>query len=158
MRGVIYSRVSTIDQDYSKQTNELKDFAKKNNIDIVHIFEEKESGFNNDRPEFKKVQQLTKDEVDILLVWELSRLSRRSIYIQQQVRNFADKGICIYTKKENLYTLNEDGTENKSAMLLIGFTSIIAEQEVATLTMLLMDISMTRKPRNYPSILLKQRL
>ena len=28
---------------------------------------------------------------------------------------------------------NEDGTENKSAMLLIGFTSIIAEQEVATL-------------------------
>lgn len=133
MRGVIYSRVSTIDQDYSKQTNELKDFAKKNNIDIVHIFEEKESGFNNDRPEFKKVQQLTKDDVDILLVWELSRLSRRSIYIQQQVRNFADKGICIYTKKENLYTLNEDGTENKSAMLLIGFTSIIAEQEVATL-------------------------
>ena len=103
MRGVIYSRVSTIDQDYSKQTNELKDFAKKNNIDIVHIFEEKESGFNNDRPEFKKVQQLTKDEVDILLVWELSRLSRRSIYIQQQVRNFADKGICIYTKKR-IYT------------------------------------------------------
>ena len=133
MRGVIYSRVSTIDQDYSKQTNELKDFAKKNNIDIVHIFEEKESGFNNDRPEFKKVQQLTKDDVDILLVWELSRLSRRSIYIQQQVKDFADKGICIYTKKENLYTLNEDGTENKSAMLLIGFTSIIAEQEVATL-------------------------
>lgn len=132
-RGVIYSRVSTIDQDYSKQTNELKEFAKRNDIDIIQIYEEKESGFNNDRPEFKKVQKLTKDDIDILLIWELSRLSRRSIYIQQQVRNFADKGICIYTKKENLYTLNEDGTENKSAMLLIGFTSIIAEQEVATL-------------------------
>lgn len=132
MRGVIYSRVSTIDQDYSKQTNELKDFAARNNIEIIYIFEEKESGFNNDRPEFKKVQKLTKEDVDILLIWELSRLSRRSIYIQQQVRSFADKGICIYTKKENLYTLNEDGSDNKSSMLLIGFTSIIAEQEVAT--------------------------
>ncbi|MEG1915856.1 MAG: recombinase family protein [Muribaculaceae bacterium] len=132
MKGAIYSRVSTIDQDYSKQTNELKDFAKRNNIEVVYVFEEKESGFNNDRPEFKKVQKLTKDDIDILLIWELSRLSRRSIYIQQQVRNFADKGVCIYTKKEGLYTLNEDGSDNKTSMLQIGFISIIAEQEVAT--------------------------
>ena len=28
MRGAIYSRVSTIDQDYNRQTNELKEYAK----------------------------------------------------------------------------------------------------------------------------------
>lgn len=91
MKAAIYSRVSTEDQDFSKQTNELKDYAKKENIEVVYIFEEKESGFNNDRPEFEKVRQLTKDDVDIILVWELSRLSRRSIYIQTQVEEFADK-------------------------------------------------------------------
>ena len=132
MKGAIYSRVSTEDQDYSKQTNELIDFAKRNDIEIVYTFEEKISGFENDRVEFEKVRQLTKNEVDIILVWELSRLSRRSIFLQQQVREFADKGICIYAKKENLQTLNEDGSDNKSSMFTIGVISMMAEQEVAT--------------------------
>ena len=132
MKAAIYSRVSTEDQDFSKQTNELKDYAKKENIDVVYIFEEKESGFNNDRPEFEKVRQLTKDDVDIILVWELSRLSRRSIYIQTQVEEFADKGISIFSKKEGLQTLNEDGSKNRNAMFTIGVISMMAEQEVAT--------------------------
>lgn len=132
MKGAIYSRVSTEDQDYSKQTNELTDYAKANGIEVVYTFEEKISGFQNDREEFEKLRQLTKDDIDIILVWELSRLSRRSIYLQTQVREFADKGICIYSKKEGLRTLNEDGTENQLGMFAIGITSMIAEQEVST--------------------------
>ncbi|WP_321426431.1 recombinase family protein [uncultured Bacteroides sp.] len=132
MKGAIYSRVSTEDQDYSKQTNELKDYAKANGIEVVYTFEEKISGFKNDREEFEKLRQLTKNDIDIILVWELSRLSRKSIYLQQQVREFADIGICIYSKKEGLHTLNEDGSDNQLGMFAIGITSMIAEQEVAT--------------------------
>lgn len=132
MRGAIYSRVSTIDQDYNRQTNELREFAKNNAIEVVYVFEEKESGFNNDRPEFAKLKELTKDDIDIVLVWELSRLSRRAIYLQQQVRDFADNGICVFSKKENLRTLDSDGREDKSTMLIVGIISMIAEQEVST--------------------------
>ena len=114
MRGAIYSRVSTEIQDYGKQTDELKDYAARNNLEVKYIFEEKVSGFKDDRTEFKKLEKLTKNDIDIILVWELSRLSRRSIFIQQTVKNFANKGICIFTKKEGLYTLNDDGTENQS--------------------------------------------
>lgn len=71
MKGAIYSREQ---QDYSKQTNELKDYAKRNGIEVVYVFEEKESGFNNNRPEFEKLRKLTKQ--DIILVWEISRISR----------------------------------------------------------------------------------
>ena len=132
MRGAIYSRVSTEIQDYGKQTDELKDYAARNNIEVKYIFEEKVSGFKDDRTEFKKLEKLTKNDID--LVWELSRLSRRSIFIQQTVKNFANKGICIFTKKEGLYTLNDDdGTENKNAMFTIGVISMIAEQEIETL-------------------------
>lgn len=95
MRGAIYSRVSTIDQDYNRQTNELKEYAKYMGIEITHVFEEKESGFNDDRPEFAKLKELTKDDIDIVLVWELSRLSRRSLYLQQQIEYFTKKGICF---------------------------------------------------------------
>ena len=45
MRGAIYSRVSTLDQDYKRQTNELKEYAQYMGIEITHVFEEKESGF-----------------------------------------------------------------------------------------------------------------
>ena len=41
MKGAIYSRVSTEQQDYSKQTNELEDYAKRNGIEVVYVFEEK---------------------------------------------------------------------------------------------------------------------
>lgn len=126
MRGAIYSRVSTEEQDYSKQTNELKDYASRNGIEVVYVFEEKESGFNNDRPEFQKLMKLTKSEIDIVLVWELSRISRRAIYLQQQVQEFTDKGINIFALKEGVNTLNADGSINISAKTLIGFVSIIA--------------------------------
>ncbi len=54
MKGAIYSRVSTENQEYKRQTEELSEYAKRNGIEITHIFEEKESGFNKDRPQFKK--------------------------------------------------------------------------------------------------------
>lgn len=133
MRGAIYSRVSTEIQDYGKQTDELKEYAARNGIDIKYIFEEKVSGLKDDRIEFQKLERLTKNEIDIVLVWELSRLSRRSIFIQQVVKDFADKGICVFTKKEGLYTLNDDGTENRNAMFTIGVISMIAEQEIETI-------------------------
>lgn len=133
MKGAIYSRVSTEIQDYGKQTDELKEYAIRNGIEVKYIFEEKVSGFKDDRIEFQKLEKLTKDDVDIILVWELSRLSRRSIFIQQVVKGFADKGICVFTKKEGLYTLNDDGTENRNAMFTIGVISMIAEQEVETM-------------------------
>lgn len=133
MRGAIYSRVSTLDQDYNRQTNELKEYAKYMSIEITHVFEEKESGFNDDRPEFAKLKELTKDDIDIVLVWELSRLSRRSLYLQQQIEHFTKKGICVYAKKENLRTLDENGEEDRNTKFIIGIIAMIAEQEVATL-------------------------
>ena len=74
-----YIRVSTDKQEYDRQLNELKMYAKKEKIKIAYIFEEKESGFNSARPEYNKLMNLTKDQIDIVLIWELSRLSRKSV-------------------------------------------------------------------------------
>ena len=43
MRGAIYSRVSTLDQDYKRQTNELKEYAQYMGIEITHVFEERKA-------------------------------------------------------------------------------------------------------------------
>jgi len=43
-KAIIYSRVSTEIQDFTRQTNELLSYAKYKNLDVVETFEEKVSG------------------------------------------------------------------------------------------------------------------
>lgn len=134
MKGAIYVRVSTDRQDYERQLNELKTFAKRNNIDIPdkYVFEEKISGFKTEeeRPEFNKLMQLTKEDIDIILIWELSRLSRKAYLIQTYIEQLNDKGINLYIKDRNLYTLKETGEEDEQTKLIVAIISTLAEQEV----------------------------
>lgn len=132
-RGIIYSRVSTESQDYNKQIDELKEYAKRNDIEIINIYAEKASGFNDGREEYKKVKQLTKEDVDIILIWELSRLSRNAIELQIEVRDFVKKGIDLYFKKEELHTLDANGKEVESTGIIISLLSKFAEGEAKTL-------------------------
>lgn len=44
LKGIIYSRVSTEDQEYARQTEDLVRYAKEHNIEVIRILEEKDSG------------------------------------------------------------------------------------------------------------------
>lgn len=132
LKGAIYARVSTDKQEYKRQLAQLEDYAKRNNISIVHTFEEKESGLNSGRPEYNKLIKLGKEDIDVVLIWELSRLSRKSIEIQTDIQNFKDKGINVFIYDKGLNVLNRDGTENPTANLIIAIVSTIAQEEIKT--------------------------
>jgi DNA invertase Pin-like site-specific DNA recombinase len=133
MRGVIYARVSTDKQEYSRQIHELEAYAKRNDIDLVlpHL-EEKESGFNSKRPEYNKLMNLTKEDVDIVLIWELSRLSRKSIEIQSDIEKLTEKGIDVYVHNKGLHTLDKDGKPNSTTKLIVSIIATMAEEETKT--------------------------
>ena len=134
MKGVIYSRVSTDDQEYARQTEDLVKYANANGIELIcDPLEEKESGFNDDRPKFNELLKLTKADVDIILVWELTRLSRKSIKLQETVRGFMDKGIRIFAYKDNFSTHNADGSESEMAKMVLAMVATMAESEAKTL-------------------------
>ena len=134
MKGVIYSRVSTDDQEYARQTEDLVKYASANGITLIcDPLEEKESGFNDDRPKFNELLKFTKEDVDIILVWELTRLSRKSIKLQETVRNFMDKGIRIFAYKDNFSTHNPDGSESEMAKMVLAMVATMAESEAKTL-------------------------
>ena len=133
MKAVIYTRVSTEDQDYKRQIAELQQYAKRNNIDVIEVLSEKESGFKTERTEFDKLKSYTKQDIDLILIWELSRLSRRSIHLQQTIQDFTDKGICVFALKDNIQTLNADGSINNNSQLIISMFATMVEQEVKTL-------------------------
>lgn len=132
-QAAIYLRVSTDQQNYDRQKKELLDYCKRNRLDVKYIFEEKESGRKDDRPEFKKLCDLTKDDIQIVVVWEISRLSRKAYMIMKVAEDFANKGISIYALKENLMTLEEDGRWNSTAQLVLGLFASMAQTEIDTL-------------------------
>ena len=132
-QAAIYLRVSTDQQNYDRQKNELLDYCNRNQLDVKYIFEEKESGRKDDRPEFKRLCELTRDDIQIVVVWEISRLSRKAYMILKVAEDFAQKGISIYALKERLMTLEDDGSWNSTAKLVLGLFASMAQTELETL-------------------------
>jgi DNA invertase Pin-like site-specific DNA recombinase len=71
--------VSTHDQDLDLQIQEIKRFTDYRNIELMHIYAEKASGANTDRPEFSKMMHDLESGVydaQAVIVHKLDRLGR----------------------------------------------------------------------------------
>ena len=133
--AAIYLRVSTADQDYERQRIELEALAKSRGDNVKYVFEEKKSAVlsMDTREELTKMRQLTKDDVDIIYLWDITRLSRRSIDFINLVYEFANKGICLYFKDKNIITLDEDGNINAMASIYLYMLGIFAQMDAENL-------------------------
>ena len=122
-RVVIYARVSTIGQDYQRQLAELKEYASKMNYKVVQEFTEKVSGAKK-IAERKALADLLKyveeNEIDKVLIYECSRLSRRAVDFLQVVEYLTEHGISVYIHQNGLETLLPDGSPNPIAQLVLG--------------------------------------
>lgn len=97
--------------------------------EVTHIYEEKESGFDDDRTELAKVLALTKADTDAVFVWEISRLSRRTVMVLSTIEEIENKGILIYALKENYRSWNEQGKKDSTSKLVLTLYASIAEAE-----------------------------
>ncbi|NMH24086.1 recombinase family protein [Flavobacterium solisilvae] len=132
MKVVIYARVSTSNQDYKRQTEELIEFSKKNNYDVVNIFEEKISGgkTNEERPQLMKMVDFIKtNKIDKVLCWELSRLGRNTIEVLKTIQLLNENCISLYIKNHNIETLNEKCEVNPMSQFLIQILTSVSEME-----------------------------
>lgn len=140
MKAVIYARVSSTDesQSYDRQIADLKRYAEYLNLEVEETFAEHISGFRkglDERVEFKKMQiYIKQNDIKHILISELSRLSRRFIDAVTFIHDCTKNGVSIHIHKERLSTLNEDGSENGTAKMLISILSNIAEEESKTLS------------------------
>jgi site-specific DNA recombinase len=134
-RVVIYARVSDKDkQDEQSQINELKKVCQIENWYHVDTFSEKISGavISGEREKLSGLIDFVENpmnKIDGILVWEISRLGRRISDIATLLERFHSKKIFIYSKKDRLKTLTDDGTIDTSATLLIHIMGSIAENE-----------------------------
>lgn len=122
-RVVIYARVSTTGQDYQRQLSELRGYASRMNYEVIHVFAEKISGAKK-VAEREALTDLLKyveeNEVDKVLIYECSRLSRRAVDFLQVIEYLTEHGISVYIHQNGLETLLSDGSPNPIAQLVLG--------------------------------------
>lgn len=98
MKAIGYIRVSTNNQDIIRQTEKYKNFciaAGYENIDA--IVDDGKTGANFDREGYRRLQEITLADADIIVISELSRLSRKQEILDtlNSVQNIMNKGLKI---------------------------------------------------------------
>ena len=99
MRAVIYAMESTNIQDYQRQLDELREYAARMGYEVVKEFSEKVSGA-------KKIEErealsdlldyVESNEVDKVLIYECSRLSRRAVDFLAVIDLLTEQGVSVF--------------------------------------------------------------
>ena len=133
---VIFARVSTSIQDYERQVNELTAVANSNNWNVAATFCEKISGAkkNTERMELTRmIDYVRANNINIVLVTELSRLGRDTLQVLEVIEQFNKLGISLFIQNYHIETLNENGTINAMSQFLITILAEVARMERKTI-------------------------
>lgn len=117
-----FIRVSTLDQDTEKNKLDMLQFANSRKLGNVEFVEEKVSGTKD----YKKrklgalLDSMTSN--DVLIVPELSRIARSTIQILEVIQLTQDKGITLYSLKENFCNMDNSiaSTVTKTIFALVA--------------------------------------
>jgi len=136
VKVVIFSRVSTLAQDYQRQTDELLEYADKMGYSVEKVFEEKISGAkkNEERKVLMAMMSYIKsNQIEKVLTWELSRIGRNAVQVLQVIEMLNEAKISLYIKNYNLETLNQNGTINPLSQFMVQILNSVNEMERQTI-------------------------
>lgn len=105
-----YVRVSTKSQDTTRQHDLIKEYARKNNLKIEKVFEDKSTGKNFEREEYLNLINETLKKGDTILVTDLDRLGRNKKELLEQYNKIVE------TREADIIIINQPflSTGNKS--------------------------------------------
>ena len=136
MKVVIFARVSTAMQEYDRQVNELSALALANGWSVEGVFAEKISGAkrNTERSEFMRMVEFVEaNQIDKVLVSELSRLGRDTLQVLEVIELLNNKGISLYIQNYGIETLTKEGEVNPMSQFLITILAEVARMERKTI-------------------------
>lgn len=134
MKVIGYVRVSTKSQDLKRQEVKIKDFCNIRGYELVKlIMDDGISGAINDRAGYNELLSLTGDEAELIIVSELSRLSRQEDILStlNDIQNLTKKNfeLIFLDNPEKTYS----GTLDLIEILTLSFTAFGAAQERKTI-------------------------
>jgi|TARA_B100000959_G_C14800249_1_gene549399 DNA invertase Pin-like site-specific DNA recombinase len=110
MKAAIYSRVSTDKQTTDNQIQELLAVAERNSWNIEAVYRDVISGAKEKRPELDALMKsVIKREVDVVLIWDISRLGRSLQHLLKLLEEFHAKGVDVYFHQQGIDTTTPAG-------------------------------------------------
>lgn len=128
MKTVIYSRVSTEEQNLENQIEQLQEYANRQNWEIVEVITDICSGGKSaeERQGLKKVFDMArKKQFDVLLFWSLDRFSREG---SRQTLEYLTK-LDSYKVKWQSYSEEYISSLGIFADAIISLMACLAKQE-----------------------------
>ena len=132
--AVIYARVSSTGerQSTSRQVADLTDYANRNSLEVVGVYEEHISGAkrNAERAVLTEcIDYAVTNGVEAVLFSELSRCGRAVWEVLDTIRTLKDNGINAYFQKEGLSLFGADGRENPYLAVMVSVLGVCAQLE-----------------------------
>ncbi len=136
MNVALFVRVSTKQQVYDRQVNDLITYANRQNHTIVATIHEQVSGSTSykDRPAMQELLSLAKSgKVEKILVTEVSRLGRKTSDILRIIEFLTGQKISVFILNYNLETLLPNKKLNPVASILFTLLAEFSRLEKETL-------------------------
>ena len=110
MKAAIYSRVSTDKQTTDNQTQELLAVAERNGWTVEAVYSDVISGAKEKRPKLEALMtSVIRREVDVVLIWDISRLGRSLQHLLKLLDDFHAKKIDLYFHQQRIDTTTPTG-------------------------------------------------
>lgn len=149
MKAVIYSRVSKTSQSTQRQVNDLFTV---NGFEIIKVFTESISGFTKsaeERPELQKaINYVKENNIEVLLVHEISRLGRRTTEVLALLDDLKSCGIKVYVKSLDML-INANGSAEPLNKFLVTIMTDIARMESEQMSYRIKSGLVERKRKGY---------
>jgi site-specific DNA recombinase len=129
LRAILYIRVSTDEQGRSgfslpQQLQALQEYCKNNGIEVIRVYEDKDSGAYIDRPGLDALREVVSaGGVDLVLTQDRDRLSREPAYRFLLEKEFEEHGTKILA-------LNDSGDDSPEGKLTEGMLDLLAKYEL----------------------------
>lgn len=138
MKVVIFARVSSTNgtQEYERQINDLKAYAKANGWIVEAVFAEKVSGAkrNTERVELTNmINYVNSHNRNKVLVTELSRLGRDTLQVLQAIEILNQNQVSVFIQNYHIETLTPEGVINPMSQFLITILAEVARMERKTI-------------------------
>lgn len=134
MKAIVFARVSSTNdrQNNERQIKDLMSYATAMQYEVPRVFEEHISGGkkNQERPVLQECLDYCKEnDIDILLVSELSRLGRNAMEVLETVKILQDAHINLFLQKEQFTLLDREGKPSLFAPVMLATLATCAELE-----------------------------
>lgn len=127
-RAVIYTRVSTGDQNPDLQRNELLEYCQFRKWQIVEAYSDVMSGSKDRRPALDKLMaDARRGKFDVVVVWKFDRFARSTSHLLKALEEFSALGIDFVSLQETIDTSTPTGK------MVFTVLAAVAELERATI-------------------------